>query len=302
MMRAVRFATQLGFDIDEETFDAIARNKDRIKIVSKERIAVELNKIVLSPVPSIGFDLLHLTGLLELIFPEMERLCGVERVGNHAHKDNFRHTLKVLDNVARKSDDLWLRWAAVLHDIAKPLTKAYDKKIGWTFHQHEVLGSKMVRDIFRRLKLPLGEPMKFVQKLVYLHLRPIILSEDMVTDSAVRRLLFDAGNDVDDLMVLCNADITSKNPRKVARLHANFELVKQKLVEVEEKDAIRNFRNPITGDYVMELFNIQPCNTIGQLKEMVKNAILDGEIENSFEAADAFMRVKAAEMGLFPVK
>ena len=301
MMRAVRFATQLGFDIEEETFDAIARNKERIKIVSKERIMVELNKIVLSPVPSIGFDLLHMTGLLELIFPEMERLCGVDRVGNHAHKDNFRHTLKVLDNVARKSDDLWLRWAAVLHDIAKPLTKAYDRKIGWTFHQHEVVGSKMVRDIFRRLKLPMNEHMKFVQKLVYLHLRPIILSEDMVTDSAVRRLLFEAGDDVEALMTLCEADITSGIDAKVKRYLANFELVRRKMKDLEERDRVRNFQPPITGDIIMKCYDLQPCAAIGEIKEVIKNAILDGDIRNDFAEAYALMEKLAAERGLVKV-
>ena len=301
MMRAIRFATQLGFDIDEETFDAIARNKERIKIVSKERIMVELNKIVLSPVTSIGFDLLHMTGLLDLIFPEMERLCGVDRVGNHAHKDNFRHTLKVLDNVARKSDDLWLRWAAVLHDIAKPLTKAYDRKIGWTFHQHEVIGSKMVRDIFRRLKLPMNEHMKFVQKLVYLHLRPIILSEDMVTDSAVRRLLFEAGDDVEALMTLCEADITSGIDAKVKRYLKNFELVRAKMKDLEERDRVRNFQPPISGDIIMKCYDLQPCSAIGEIKEVIKNAILDGEIRNDYAEAYALMERLAAERGLTKV-
>ena len=298
MMRAVRFATQLGFDIEEETFDAIVRNRERIKIVSKERILTELNKIILSPVPSIGFDLLSMTGLLELIFPEMHRLKGVDRVGNHAHKDNFRHTLKVLDNVARKSDDLWLRWAAVLHDIAKPLTKAYDKKIGWTFHQHEVVGSKMVRDIFRRMKLPMNEHMKFVQKMVYLHLRPIILSEDMVTDSAVRRLLFEAGDDVEALMTLCEADITSGIDAKVKRYLANFELVRRKMKDLEERDRVRNFQPPITGDIIMKCYDLQPCSAIGEIKEVIKNAILDGEIRNDYAEAYALMERLAAERGL----
>ena len=301
MMRAVRFASQLGFDIEAETFDAIARNKERIKIVSRERIMVELNKMVLSPVPSIGFDLLDLTGLLEIIFPEMHRLKGIERVGNHAHKDNFRHTLKVLDNVARRSDDLWLRWAAVLHDIAKPLTKAYDKKIGWTFHQHEVLGSKMVRDIFRRLKLPMNEHMKFVQKLVYLHLRPIILSEDMVTDSAVRRLLFEAGDDVEALMTLCEADITSGIDAKVKRYLANFELVRRKMKDLEERDRVRNFQPPITGDIIMKCYDLQPCSAIGEIKEVIKNAILDGEIHNDYAEAYALMERLATERGLTKV-
>ena len=298
MMRAVRFASQLGFDIEEETFDAITRNKERIKIVSKERIMTELNKIVLSPVPSMGFDLLDVSGLLEIIFPELHRLKGVERVGNHAHKDNFRHTMKVLDNVARRSDDLWLRWAAILHDIAKPLTKAYDKKIGWTFHQHEVLGSKMVRDIFRRLKLPMNEHMKFVQKLVYLHLRPIILSEDMVTDSAVRRLLFEAGDDVESLMTLCEADITSGIDAKVKRYLANFELVRRKMKDLEERDRVRNFQPPITGDIIMKCYNLTPCAVIGEIKEVIKNAILDGEIHNDYAEAYALMERLAEERGL----
>ena len=298
MMRAVRFASQLGFDIEPETFEAIARNKERIKIVSRERIATELNKIVLSPVPSIGFDLLEMTGLLELIFPELHRLGGVERVGSHAHKDNFRHTLKVLDNVARKSDDLWLRWAAVLHDIAKPLTKAYDKRVGWTFHQHEVLGSKMVPEIFRRLKLPMNEHMKFVRKLVYLHLRPIILSEDMVTDSAVRRLLFEAGDDVEALMTLCEADITSGIDAKVKRYLANFELVRRKMKDLEERDRVRNFQPPITGDIIMRCYGLAPCSAIGEIKERIKNAILDGEIRNDYDEAYSLMERLAAERGL----
>ncbi len=301
MMRAVRFASQLGFDIEEETFDAITRNKERIKIVSKERIMTELNKIVLSPVPSMGFDLLDVSGLLEIIFPELHHLKGVERVGNHAHKDNFRHTMKVLDNVARRSDDLWLRWAAILHDIAKPLTKAYDKKIGWTFHQHEVLGSKMVRDIFRRLKLPMNEHMKFVQKLVYLHLRPIILSEDMVTDSAVRRLLFEAGDDVESLMTLCEADITSGIDAKVKRYLANFELVRRKMKDLEERDRVRNFQPPITGDIIMKCYNLTPCAVIGEIKEVIKNAILDGDIHNDYDEAYALMERLAAERGLVKV-
>ena len=298
MMRAVRFATQLGFDIEPETFDAIARNRRRIEIVSHERIAVELNKIVASPVPSIGFDLLERTGLLELIFPEMHALRGVERRGSHAHKDNFVHTLKVLDNVARRSDDLWLRWAAVMHDIAKPLTKAYDPHVGWTFHQHEVVGSKMVPTIFRRLRLPLGEPMKFVRKMVFLHLRPIILSEDMVTDSAVRRLLFEAGDDVEKLMLLCEADITSGIDSKVQRYMANFELVRRKMKDLEERDRIRNFQPPVTGETIMSVYDVEPCAVIGQIKERIKNAILDGEIPNDYDAAYAMMERLAAEQGL----
>ncbi|MDE5691618.1 MAG: CCA tRNA nucleotidyltransferase [Alistipes sp.] len=298
MMRAVRFAAQLGFSIEDETFEAIRRNAPRIKIVSRERIATELNKIVLSPVPSMGFELLELTGLLELIFPEMHRLKGVERRGQHAHKDNFFHTLKVLDNVARRSDDLWLRWAAVLHDIAKPLTKAYDPRIGWTFHGHEVQGSKMVPAIFRQLKLPLNEHMKFVQKLVFLHLRPIILSEDLVTDSAVRRLLFEAGDDIEALMTLCEADITSGNDAKVKRYMANFELVRRKMKDLEERDRIRNFQPPITGEIIMKTYRIGPSRVIGEIKEVIKNAILDGEIPNEFDAAYALMLTLAAERGL----
>lgn len=298
MMRGIRFAAQLGFQLEEETFDAIARNADRIRIVSRERIITELNKIVLSPVPSMGFELLELTGLLERIFPEMHALKGVERRGQHAHKDNFIHTLKVLDNVAKRSGDLWLRWAAILHDIGKPLTKAYDPRTGWTFHGHEVLGSKMVPPIFRRMKLPLNEHMKFVQKLVFLHLRPIILSEDMVTDSAVRRLLFEAGDDVEALMTLCEADITSGIDAKVKRYMANFELVRRKMKDLEERDRIRNFQPPITGEIIMRTYGIGPCKVIGDIKEVIKDAILDGRIPNDYEAAFALMEELAAEQGL----
>jgi len=298
MMRAVRFAAQLGFSIEDTTFEAIRRNAPRIKIVSRERIAAELNKIVLSPVPSMGFELLDRSGLLELIFPEMRRLRGVERRGRHAHKDNFVHTLKVLDNVARRSGDLWLRWAAVLHDIAKPLTKAYDPRVGWTFHGHETLGSKLVPVIFRQLKLPLNEHMKFVQKLVFLHLRPIILSEDLVTDSAVRRLLFEAGDDIEALMTLCEADITSGIDAKVRRYMANFELVRRKMKDLEERDRIRNFQPPITGEIIMNTYGIGPSRVIGEIKEVIKNAILDGEIPNDFDAAFDLMLRLAAERGL----
>jgi len=333
MVRAVRFATKLStdeltFTIVPESLDSIKRNRERMEILSKERIVEELNKILVTPKPSIGFRLLDETGLLEYILPQLSKLKGIETVEGKGHKENFSHTLEVLDNVAaleieaiaegrlkdfvfedgvetetvRSAPNVWLRWAALLHDIAKPATKRYDPDLGWTFHGHEVVGARWIPKIFQGMKMPLNEKMKYVQKLVNLHLRPIALVTEEVTDSAVRRLLFDAGNDIDDLMILCNADITSKNPRKVARLHANFELVKTKLVEVEAKDAIRNFKNPITGDYVMELFGIEPCNTIGMLKEHVKNAILDGEIENTFEAADTLMRAKAAEIGLFPVE
>lgn len=331
MVRAVRFATKLSteehvFTIVPESLESIRRNVGRMEILSKERIVEELNKILVTSRPSMGFRLLDDTGLLEYILPQLSNLKGVETVDGKGHKENFSHTLEVLDNVAslevraiadgvlkdyvfedgeetvrvRTEPNLWLRWAALLHDIAKPATKRYDPVLGWTFHGHEVLGSRWIPKIFKTLKMPLNEKMKYVQKLVALHLRPIALVTEEVTDSAVRRLLFDAGNDIDDLMLLCNADITSKNPRKVAKLHSNFELVKRKLVEVEEKDAVRNFKNPITGDYIMDLFGIEPCNTIGQLKEYVKNAILDGEIENTFEAADALMRTKALEFGLVP--
>ncbi|MFR9503367.1 MAG: HD domain-containing protein [Rikenellaceae bacterium] len=297
MMRGVRFATQLGFDIDEETFEAIERNAHRIEIISQERILVELNKILLSPRPSIGFELLMQCGLLKLIFPEIAALAGVDKVGKHAHKDNFKHTMAVLDNVAQSSSDLYLRWAALLHDVAKPRTKAYDPKIGWTFHGHETLGSKMVPKIFRRLTLPLGEPMKFVQKLVFLHLRPIILSEDAVTDSAVRRLLFEAGDDVEALMTLCRADITSGIESKVKRYLANFELVERKMKDLEERDRVRNFQPPIGGDLIMETYNVAPCAAIGEIKEVIKNAILDGKIPNQYDAAYALMEQLAAERG-----
>jgi poly(A) polymerase len=298
-----------------------------MEILTKERIIEELNKILVTSKPSMGFRLLDDTGLLEYIMPQLLKLKGVESVDGRGHKENFSHTLEVLDNVAefemaaiaegtlkdyvfedgvevakvRTEPNVWLRWAALLHDIAKPDTKRYDPAIGWTFHGHEFRGSKMIPKLFQSLKMPLNEKMKYVQKLVGLHLRPIALVTDEVTDSAVRRLLFDAGNDIDDLMLLCNADITSKNPKKVARLRSNFELVRQKMVEVQKKDDYRNWKNPICGEYVMEVFNIPPSNVIGQLKDAVKNAILDGEIENSFEAADAYMREKAAGLGLFPV-
>lgn len=298
MMRAVRFASQLGFDIDDETFDGICRQAERIKIISKERIIVELNKILASPVPSIGLTLMHTSGLLKYVLPELERMSGIERRGKHAHKDNFEHTMKVLDNLAKRSDNLWLRWAALLHDIGKPTTKNYEPQHGWTFHQHEVVGSKMIPQLFRRLKLPMNEPMRFVQKMVFLHMRPIVLSEDLVTDSAVRRLLFEAGDDIEELMTLCEADITSGIDAKVQRYMRNFELVRTKLKDLEERDRIRNFQPPITGDIIMKTYNLPPCSAIGEIKEVIKNAILDGVIPNEYDAAYRLMEEEAAKRGL----
>jgi poly(A) polymerase len=296
MMRAIRFATQLGFIIEEKSLNAISKNARRISIVSKERISDELNKIILSEIPSKGFKLLFDSGLLQIIFPEMVKLQGTETINGLSHKDNFYHTLEVLDNVARKSDNLWLRWAAILHDIAKPATKRFEKGHGFTFHGHEDRGARMVPKIFTALKLPLNEKMKYVQKLVALHLRPIVLAKTEVSDSAVRRLLFEAGDDIDDLMLLCESDITTKNPNKVKRYMLNFELVRSKLVELEEKDLIRNWQPPIMGDEIMKLYNLKPGREIGILKNALKDAILDGVIENNYESAKKFLDMKFREI------
>ncbi|MBR5214872.1 MAG: HD domain-containing protein [Bacteroidales bacterium] len=302
MMRAIRFATQLHFNIEQESFDSIKRNAERIKIISMERVNEELNKILLSPKPSIGFKLLDASGLLKIIFPQLAALKGVEVQDGRGHKDNFYHTMEVLDNVAAAGGDLWLRWAAVLHDIAKPLTKKYDKGIGWSFHGHEIKGAKMTPKIFAALKLPLNEKMKYVQKLISLHLRPIALAQEEVTDSAVRRLLFDAGDDIDDLMILCDADITSKNEEKKAKYHNNFQLVRKKLKELEEKDHLRNWQPPVNGEVIMMTFGITEGRNVGIIKTAIREAVLDGIIGNNFKEAYEFMKAEGKKLGLTVVQ
>ncbi|KAA6344356.1 Multifunctional CCA protein [termite gut metagenome] len=298
IMRCIRFAVQLNFYVDDDTFNSLCRNKDRIKIISQERIAEELNKIILSPIPSKGFIDLERSGILSLIFPELVNMQGVETRNRRAHKDNFYHTLEVLDNISKRTDNLWLRWAALLHDIGKPAVKRWDAQVGWTFHNHNVIGEKMVARIFSRMKLPMNEKMKYVQKLVGLHMRPIAIADDIVTDSAVRRLLFEAGNDIDDLMTLCEADITSKSAERKERFMNNFQLVRQKLKDLEERDRIRNFQPPVDGEEIMKAFGLPSCRKVGLLKSAIKDAILDGVIRNSYDEAYAFMLREAEKIGL----